>query len=554
MTDVKPNKYYQRWGQLKTERSTWVPHWQELSSYLLPRSGRFFVQDRNRGQKRHNTLYDNTGTRASRTLAAGMQSNMTSPARPWFRLSTSRPELDESYNVKAWLSDVQRMMEMVFNKSNTYRALHTMYEELGVFGTAACLVMQDYDNVIHLHPLTVGEYCIASNHLGKVDTLYREFQMTVGQMVKDFGYDKVSTKVKNLYDRGTLDQWMTVVHAIEPREDRDPKMKDSKNMPYKSVYFELGATGNDVLRESGFKRFRALAARWQVQGGDIYGNSPGMEVLGDIKQLQHEQMRKSQAIDYMSNPPVQVPATMKGRDIDRLPGGTNYVDMAGQGNIMRTAFDVRLDLSGILNDIQDVRNRISRGFYEDLFLMMAQDTRSGITATEIAERHEEKMLMLGPVVERLHSEILSPLIDIAFDDMLEAGIVPPPPQELEGIELSVEFVSVLAQAQRAVATQSVDRFMGNVGAVAQYKPEVLDRVDIDHWADTYSDMLGLDPKLLIPREEADKIRAQRQQAQQAAQMAQNAEQMAGAAQKLGTVQTPTGNAGNDVMQALTGYT
>lgn len=552
---ISTNKYYTRLGMLKQERSSWLTHWQEISAFLFPRNGRFFVMDRNRGGKRSNNIYDNTGTRSARTLAAGMQSNMTSPARPWFRLSTNIEQLDDMDSVKVWLSDCTRVMNMIFNRSNIYRVLHSMYEELGAFGTSACIIVPDYENVIHAHFLTTGEYAIATNHLGVVDTLYREFQMTVGQLVKQFGKDKCSQNVQNLFDRAQFEQWITVCHAIEPRTDRDPTKGDNLNMPWRSVYFEVGQSDTDLLSESGFKRFPALVGRWQVQGGDIYGSSPGMDALGDLKQLQHEQMRKAQGIDYMTMPPIQVPASMKGRDVDKLPGGVNYVDMSNAGNSMKTAWDTRIDLSAITMDIQDVRQRISKAFYEDLFLMMANDQRSGITATEVAERHEEKMLMLGPVVERLHSEILDPLIDITFDMMLESGILPPPPPEMQGIELEVEFVSVLAQAQRAVATGNVDRFMGNVGAIAQMKPEILDRVDSDYWADSYSDMLGLDPRILVPKDQADAIRAQRAQQQAQANQAAQIEQAANAAQKLGSVQTPNGsNAAADIMQGLTGYT
>ena len=540
-----------RWSELKQERASFIPHWQDVSDHLLPRSGRFFVQDHNRGEKRYNTINDSTGTKALRTLSAGMMSNMTSPARPWFRLSTSDPKLDEADEVKQWLADVQQLMNMVFNKSNTYRALHSMYEELGAFGTAGAIVLPDFNNVLHIHTLTVGEYAIGTNHQGVVDTLYREFEMTVSQMVKEFGLENCSTMVQNAYERGALEKWVTVMHCIEPREDRDVTKRDAKNMAFKSVYFEMSNDQN-YLRESGFKRFPALAPRWSVSGGDIYGSSPGMEVLGDIKQLQHEQVRKAQGIDYQTKPPLQAPPNMKGREVDGLPGGLSYVEQNTGG--IKSLFESRIDLSHLLADIQDVRQRIQGGFFADMVLMMANDTRSGITATEVAERHEEKMLMLGPVVERLHNEILSPLIDMAFDMMVEAGIVPPPPQDIAGMELNVEFVSVLAQAQRAVATNSVDRFVGSLGAVAQYKPEVLDKLDADKWADEYADMLGVNPNILVPKDKVDALRQARAQAAQQAQQAQQAEQMASAAQKLGSVQTPTGNAANDVMQGLTGYT
>ncbi len=548
------DRLHARWGALKSERSSWWSHWAEISSFVLPRSGRFFLQDRNRGNRRHNNIYDNTGTKALRVLAAGMMAGMTSPARPWFRLSTPDEHLNNSPAVKEWLAQVTRIMLAVFAKSNTYRSLHSCYEELGAFGTASSIIMPDFKNVTHDYPLTTGEYCIATNWKGDVCTLYREFQKTVGEMVTEFGRDKCSITVQNLWDRGQLDQWVTIIHAIEPRSDRDATKRDAMNMAWRSVYFEQGGTQDRYLSESGFKNFPAIAARWASTGGDVYGNSPGMDALGDIKQLQHEQMRKAQGIDYMTKPPIQVPASMKGRDVDTLPGGISYVDMAGPQGGIRTAFDVRIDLSHLLGDIQDVRERIRGAFSADLFLMLANSTNSQMTATEVAERHEEKMLMLGPVVERLHSEMLDPKIEITFEYMLAAGIVPPPPPELHGMDLQVTYVSMLAQAQRAIATNGVDRFVANLGQIASFKPDILDKFDSDTWADKYSDMLGVDPELVVPGQQVALIRQQRAQQQAQQQKVAMAEQAASAAQKLGTVQTPGGNAATDVMQAFSGYT
>lgn len=543
-----------RWGMLKSERASWFAHWKELSENLLPRNGRFFVQDRNKGWKRHNAIYDNTGPRAVRTLAAGLMGGLTSPARPWFRLTTPDPKLNEYHTVKSWLANTTDLMHSVFQRSNTYRALHGMYEELGVFGTAASIVVEDFDNIIHHHPLTTGEYAIATNYKGEVVTLYREFQKTVGELVREFGFERCSTTAQNLYQRGALDHWISIIHAIEPREDREPGRPDSRNMPWRSIYFEVGSDKQQVLRESGYKRFPALVPRWAVSGGDIYGNSPGMESLGDVKQLQHEQLRKAQGIDYKTKPPLQAPTSMKNRDVEMLPGGVTFVDTANPSGGIRTAFEVNLDMSHLLADIQDVRGRINGAFYSDLFLMLANQTDTRMTATEVAERHEEKMLMLGPVLERLHNELLAPLIEMTFDRMLEAGIVPPPPEELQGQNLNVELVSMLAQAQRAVATNGIDRFVGNLGAIAQFKPDVLDKFDADRWVDEYSDMLGVSPDLIVPGEQVALVRNQRAQQQQAAQQAAMLNSGADTAQKLGAVDTASKNAATDLMGLFSGYT
>lgn len=547
------DKLYTRWGMLKAERATWLSHWKEISDYLLPRSGRFFIQDRDKGWRRHNNIYDSTGTRALRVLAAGMMSGMTSPARPWFRLTTGDADLDQYSNVKIWLNQCQRKMLEIFAKSNTYRALHQMYEEIGAFGTGASIVLPDFNNVIHHYPLTTGEYCIAQNARGEVNTLYREFQMTVGQIVGEFGIENVTPMTRTMHERGSLDQWITVLHAIEPRVDRDPTKFDAKNMAWRSVYFELNAEPGKYLRESGFKRFPALCPRWAVIGGDIYGNSPGMEALGDVKQLQHEQLRKAQAIDFKTKPPLQVPTSMKNRDVEALPGGISFVDMSSPSGGIKTAFEVNLDLSHLLVDIQDVRTRIQGSFYADLFLMLANSTNSSMTATEVAERHEEKLLMLGPVLERLQNELLDPLIDMTFDRMLEAGIVPPPPEELQGMQLNVEYVSMLAQAQRAVGTNSIDRFVGTLGQVAAVKPEVLDKLDADKWADVYADMLGVDPELVISTDQVELVRQQRAKAAAAAQAAEQAKTASEAVRNLGSAPTGQNNALTDVMSMFSGY-
>jgi hypothetical protein len=547
------SKLFTRWGQLKSERASWLSHWIELSSYLLPRSGRFFTQNRNKGQRMHNQIYDNTGTRALRILGAGMMAGATSPARPWFRLGVSDPEMNKYHAVKVWLNDVTMLMQRVFQKSNTYRTLHGLYEELATFGTAATIILPNYQNVIHNYPLTCGEYAIATDYEGKVCTLYREFEKPVSEVVKEFGYENCSSSVKHMFDCGTLDAWIPLIHAIEPRADRDIRKKDNKNMPWCSVYFEVGGEGDKLLRESGFPHFPALVPRWAIAGGDMYGNSPGMEALGDVKQLQHEQLRKAQGIDYKVRPPVQAPTAMKNREIDMLPGGVSYYDSSSPSGGIKNLFEVNIDLNHLLQDIQDCRERIRGAFYADLFMMLANATDTRMTATEVAMRQEEKLIMLGPVMERLHNELLNPLIEVTFSTLLRAGVIPPPPDELNGVELNVEFISILAQAQRAIGANSIDRYVGSLGAVAQFKPEVLDKFNADEYADLYADMLGVDPNLIVASEEVALVRQQRAQAQQAAQQAALAEQQSKTAKNLAQSPTSGDNALTNVMDNLTGY-
>lgn len=545
-----------RWAALDLEFASWRDQGQQISSYLLPRTGRFLYTDRNKGTRKHNNILDSTGARALRVLGAGLMGGATSPARPWFRLSVPDRDLMKLQPVKLWTSEVTKIMLDVFQRSNVYRALHTIYEELGAYGTAACLVMDDDKDIIRLYPLTYGEYRIATNARGEVCSMYRKFDKTVSELVDEFGFAKCSSSVQNMFTNGNLDAWVTVIHAIEPRKDRNPNMLDAQNMPYRSVYMELGNRDKQVLRESGFKMFRVLAPRWSVSGGDIYGNGPGMEALGDIKQLQHEQLRKAECIDYQTKPPLQIPTSLKNRELDRLPGGVSYVDMAAAGNTVKTLFDVNLRLDYLLQDIQDVRQRIKECFYTDLFLMLSSMDNTKMTATEVAERHEEKLLMLGPVLERLHNELLDPLIEITFSRLLEIeGMLPEIPEELTGADLNVEFISMLAQAQRSVSTNSVDRYVISLGNIAQLiNPDVRDRFNADHWADAYADMLGIEPEMVVDEQVALKQRQARAQAQAQANQAQQMEQVASAANKAANAPTDSKNALTDAIASFSGYT
>lgn len=536
------------WG----ERASWDSHWREIAQYSMPRAGRFLSTDTNRGNKHHQSILDNTAIFAHRTLAAGLMSGMTSPARPWFKLGLADKDLMEAGPVKSWLHQAEMTMRDIFASSNTYNALHQCYEELGAFGTWADFVMPDFDNVIHHYPMTVGEYAVSINDKGVVDTVVRELQMTVSQMVKQFGRENCSTAVQNLFERGTLDAWVTVIHMVEPRSDFDRTKRDSKNMPFSSVYFEPASDqGEDkFLSESGFKRFPALCPRWVVTGNDIYGRSPGMECLGDIKQLQHEQLRKGQAIDYMVNPPLQVPVAYKDQANKRFPGGVMFVDATGPGGGVRSAYDVNLRLDYLLSDIQDTRERIRSAYYADLFLMMANDTRSNVTATEIAERHEEKLLMLGPVLERLHNELLSPLIDITFDRMTDVGVLPPAPPELEGQDLNIEFISALAQAQRAVAAAGSDRLLGTVNTLVQVWPEVRHKIDAMQVIDDYAELFGVNPKIVVTDDIA------RGKAEAEAQALQAQQQGMAAAQAVDSAKTASEinpDGARDVLGLLQGY-
>jgi len=535
--------YQRRLGALSNERTSYISQWQQISDYFQPKRGRFLVTDRNKGYNFNKRILDNTAKMAARTLSAGLMGGLTSPSRPWFRLATGDTEMMEFTPVKEYLRSVEKKMMHVFSQSNTYNAFHASYDELALFGTEATLTLEDHHDVIIDYPLTAGEYYIAQDHRGVVDTLYRQFQMTVAQVVGKFGIENVSDATRNLYESRNFDAWLTVVHAIEPRKTNDPNSPHAIDMPFKSVYFEYGGKkeNQQLLSESGFHEFPATVTRWNVAGGDIYGFSPAMDALGDNLQLQHEQMRKAEAIDKMTDPPLVAPSSMKNAGINRFPGGITYSDDINAAQ-MRPLIDPNLRLDYLLADMQDVRGRINAAFYVDLFQMVSNLDKSGVTAREISVRNEEKLIMLGPVLERLQKEKLSRKIDRVFGILNRGGLLPEPPEELAGHPLDIEYVSVLAQAQKAVGLSSIDRLVSVVSSAAAVSPFVVDKIDFDQVVDEYSNILGTPTKITRSDDAVEAIRQQRQEAEQAQQQAAMAQQAVESAKTLADTSMDDGSA------------
>lgn len=533
--------------QLESERASFLSHWRDIGDFIAPRRPRFNVYDNNKGQKKNQNIIDSTASLSLRTLRSGMMSGVTSPARPWFRLTVSDAKLAETSEVKVWLDEVTRRMTTAFLRSNLYNVLPIVYGDMGSFGTSAMLMEEDFDNVVTFYPFPIGSYYISNNHKLHVDVFYREFRMTVRQLVQKFGrqdngkidWSKFSSHVKALYETNMLEQWINVSHVILPNDDYRPNSPLAKNKKYASVYFETGNDKyndlkNDIfLRESGYEFFPVLCPRWEINGEDVYGTScPGMDALGDVRQLQKGEQRSMQAIEKMVNPPLTGPGILQNTTTSLLAGDITYLDVREGQQGLRPIHEVNFRIMELEQKQQQVRQRIQRAFYEDLFLMLAASDRRQITAREIEERHEEKLLALGPVLEQLNQDLLDPLIDNTFTLMMRQGLIPPAPKSLQGRELKVEYISIMAQAQKTLGISSVEKFTGFVAQVAQVDQSVLQKVDADQLIDVYSDLVSLPAGIVRSDEDVQSIRSEQAKAQAQMQQAQMMQQQAIAAKNL----------------------
>lgn len=545
-------------SELENERSTFMSHWRDLADFILPRRTQFQTTDSNRGDRRNLKLLDNTPTLAARTLRSGMMAGVTSPARPWFRLNTPDPDLAESAPVKSWLHIVTSRMASIFLKSNLYKALPIVYGDMGTFATAAMSVEEDLESVIRCTVFPVGSYMISCDDKGRVRTFFREFPFTIRQIVERFGKKKdgqgvdrdtrgddidwtnISDAVKNEWMGGNRETRIDIYHAIYPNDDYVPGSVQPTKRRYRSVYYEKGSgdqlrgDADRMLSDAGFHMFPILAPRWEVTGNDIYGTDcPGMASLGDAKQLQTGERRGLQAIEKMINPPMTGPTSLRGQKASILPGDLTLVDVREGQQGFKPAQDLHYQLQHHELKQDQVRSRIRRAFYEDLFLMLATDSRQQpATAREIDERHEEKLLALGPVLEQLNQDLLDPLIDLTFEYMLRQGLIPEPPEELRGQDLRVEYISIMAQAQKLVGLSGMERYKQTAMELATVFPDSIDKTDADQFLDAYGDLTSVPPGVVRPDEEVAGIRAQRAQQQQAAAAAEAAKNMAGATRDL----------------------
>nr|DAX05353.1 MAG TPA: head to tail connecting protein [Caudoviricetes sp.] len=550
MSDSLKQQLNKQLSQLKAERLSFEPHWRELSDFTRPRSTRFTASEVNRGDRRNSKIIDPAAVMAARTLSSGMMSGITSPARPWFRLATPDRDLMDYGPVKLWLETVEQRMNEVFNRSNLYQSLPLMYEDLGTFATGAMAVVADPQRVIRTVPFPTGSFYIANGADLSVDTAVREFSMTVRQVVTEFGTDAVSDTVKSQWNSGQYGQWVNVVHAVYPNLDRQTGNLEAKHKAYKSVYYEATSTDDKLLRESGYDEFPIMAPRWEVNGEDVYGSScPGMVALGSVKALQLLQRRKAQMIDKITNPPLQAPASIKSQRISTIPGGINYLPMADVNNQIKPLFQIPANgTNGLLEDIQDTRQIIDHAYFVDLFRMMQTVNTRSMPVEAVAEMREEKLLMLGPVLQRLDSELLDKLINRTFSVMAENNLLPVPPDEMQGMQLKVEYISVMAQAQKAIGVSSIERFIGFTSGIGQFSPDALDKINVDETIDAYAASIGVPPSVVATNEQVAQIREQRAQQQAMAQQMQMAQAAVGGAQALGN--TPMDD--NSALAALAG--
>jgi hypothetical protein len=537
--------------QLRHDFASWQPHLKELADHMAPRRARWSRTDFNRGTKINNTIINNTPLLAARTMASGFMAAVTNPMSEWFRLTPPDPDLGEYGPVKRYLHVREERLRWAFSMGSYYRGLADgIYPDLGLFGFGCGLMDEDPVRILSLKPFSIGEYYLGASSNDEVDTVGRDVPMTVHQFVEKFvlqpdgslDWSRASRGVKGLWDAGSHEHVVEVAHLVEPSWNWEPGTLGPRGMRWTSCWWEPKGDEDRLIRRGGFEQFPFLAPRWSPRDGEAYGRSPGQEVLGDAKQLQHHEKELARLIDLSGKPPTVADENMRGARLSLVPGDNTYVPR-GQTEGFRPVFQVNpAAITALLEHIRRCEDRIDRGMFADLFARILRDDRSQrATATEIDQISQEVASMVGPVLFRLDAELYAPSIERASAILERRGFFPPPPPELQGQPIKAEFISVLHQAQKGVGLQPLRVFVSEVLALASARQDALDKLNADEIVDEIANLTGVKPDLVLSDDEVAKLRAARQARQQAQEQGQAMLAAAKGAKDLGTTPAPSGD-------------
>jgi hypothetical protein len=532
---------------LEADRLPWWQHWRDLSDYILPRRYSWLLSKTEAARRatRNAHILDSTGTNAARTLASGMMNGVTSPARPWFKLRVQGAE-EADHELRIWLDEVERRILLIMAESNFYNAIAVLYLDLVIFGTGAMIIYEDYKNVIRCSNPALGEFYLGQDFGQSVNTFARTFCLKVHQVVGEFGEENCSEQVRNLWKQGGGARQKDVIihHLIEPNLGKDGILPD--RWAFREVYWEKGQTSGMILRRKGFDEIPGIFPRWELCGNDAYGTGPASDALADIIQLQQETKRKAQSLDKLVSPPMIASLHMQNRPLSLLPGGVTFAADINEAGA-KPLYTVNPPLGEMTLDIRDVQTRIRETFFNQLFrdISMLSTVRS---ATEIDARQQEKLVLLGSVLNRFENEALDPAINRIFSISLRGDLLPPAPERFAGKKVEIQYVSILSTAQRAVGVAPLERAFGLSGNLSAVYPGVLNVLDPEEAFRMYCEDIGVPARAIKSREAAQQDKENQDKLQQQREGAAQGEALAKAGANLS--KTEVGGGQNAVEMLL----
>ncbi|MBQ4078071.1 hypothetical protein IJD15_02700 [bacterium] len=519
MKQTKYSKKYfnSRRAELEVAYNAIKGDWQDLADYFLPRSVRFLARTANKTPVKNRKIKDSTPLLAVRNFSSGMMSGATSPATNWFKVRVRNYGHEGNYPVKKWCNAVETLFRDIFNSSNLYRILPSVYKQIGVFGISVLGMMNDETSVLRCQLLPIGSYRIAKNSKGEVDTICRVYMETAKNLYDKFGEENVSKEVLSAIESNRYEELFEIVHFVEPNKDFLPSSVWAENKKYVSVYYEWASTEEKFLSKSGFDKFPYAVFESEVNGEDVYPcECPGVNALPDVKQLMSMVIDEGKAVKKMISPTYKGPASLKNKKMIDAPAAFIEEDENGRG--LSPIYEVNPRVLEVDSIIEKLKQSIKEIFYNDLFAMILNTAERSRTATEVNELKEEKMVLLSPLLQQIHNG-LNHIIDWVFEECIRLDILPEPPQEIMGSNMDIEFVSTLAQAQKAVKISAMERFTTFTINLAQsLDPSLKNKLNANKIVDDYADFANISPEQIVPTSEVEKRKKKEEDAQNQKQM------------------------------------
>jgi hypothetical protein len=501
-----------RWDQMDTVAINWKTHWQRIYEFIVPRKEDVIAQ-RMQGDDRESDIYDTTPVLANEQLAAALHSMLTNPELRFFELLFGDPEIDKIPQVKQWCETCADSMYQVLNSSNFQTEIHELYIDLGAAGTGCLYMEEDEDYVACFSTRALKEIRIDENFKGHVDTVGRVFSLNprqILQMFPELKEEELSSVLQTSADKNATDS-IKILHICEPldqvRDTEHAAKVKAKGHKFSSQYVLYDK--KYIISQDSYSEFPYCTPRWSKTTGELYGRGPGMSMLPDIMMLNAMMLTVIQAAQVTVSPPYAVEDDSVIGQVRLTPAGLTVV-RAGAEPPKAMITGARIDLGQ--NTLEDLRKRIRQGFYVDQLKLPQESPQR--TAEEVRQLVEEQMRLMGPVLGRMHFELLRPLIARLFAMMSRRKMFPPPPAEVQGKNFQVRYSSLLARAQKMQEMQNIQRAIATIGPIAQQHPEVSDNIKLDKITQEILRGYGVPEKFIVNDQELKKARdAQAEHAQ-----------------------------------------
>lgn len=510
--DSRAAEVVRRHERLKSERSIWESHWQELAERIWPERGQFTQKENEPGQKRTEKIFDATAALALTRFAAAMESMLTPRTAKWHRLRVPDEELNENPAVQRYLDEVTNILFRVrYSPMANYASqMHESYMSIGAFGTGGVLIEDMLGSGIRYKSCDLANLYVTENRHGIIDTAHREFEYTARQAMQHFDPKRLPEKIREAAEKNP-DQRFKFLHCVKPNEERQRGDRGYQGMEFSSYYVALDT--KDMVEEGGYRSFPYALGRYITSPGEIYGRGPAMLVLPDIKTLNEMQKTILRAGHLAVRPPLLLQEDGALQAFDMRPDALNFggVDDRGQAVVQPLKIESRLDWG--MEMIEARQRIINDAFLVTLFQILVD--QPNMTATEAMLRAQEKGALLAPTMGRQQSELLGPQIERELDILARAGMLPEMPQELLdlGGEIDIEYVSPLNRAQRAEDGVAILRTFEAIAPLAQVDPSVMMAFDLPQAARELADINGMPAKVLRSKEDIAAMQEEQKQAQ-----------------------------------------